>query len=253
MNKLNKLIETVEGDILLKYLVPDLLKIRDGLMKEFLQLFPSLSREMVVISVMNYYNLWADRLCDEHKNTKTCVFPYIDKATGATFIRGLYDRIRKIQIVIGYTEAYLNESDPKKQTEDHYLIVEFAASKFLIEMLILGERGRYDNESLLLHIIRLCNVIKCTTYENNNILKKNKDEEGLRHLEGYLNHGIKIYDKDKRKKSCDSEPMIINFEDLPTNKGLFITDKLYPELKYYTNRMFVADYSELKKLGPPNE
>ena len=45
--------------------------------------------------------------------------------------------------------------------------------------------------------------------------------------------------------------MIINFENLPSNKGLFITDMYYPELKYYTNRMFVADYSELKRLGRP--
>ena len=31
----------------------------------------------------------------------------------------------------------------------------------------------------------------------------------------------------------------------------FITDMYYPQLKYYTNRMFVADYSELKNLGRP--
>jgi hypothetical protein len=245
------LIKAVEDDVLLRYLTPDILKMRDMLMKEFLEVFTTLGRQMILWEVINYYNSFADRWCDDFENkTKKSVFPYISKASGGAFIRGFYDRIRKIWKIRGYTEAYLQETDPKKQTEDHYLIVEFAVSKMLIELLVLGEKGRYDNESLLLHIVRLCNVIKCTRIENNE-LKNNQDEEGLRHLEGYLKRGIKIYDKDKREKSCDSDPRIINFTDLPSNRDLFITDMYYPELKYYTNRMFVADHLELKKLGKP--
>lgn len=250
LSKQNKLIKEVEADAFLKYLVPDLKKMNPILMEEFFRDF-SLHRQMVVLTVINAYNTFANQWCDNFENNVTQnVFPYISKETAGAFIRAFYDRIRKCPILKGHTKEYLHETDPKKQTEDHYLIPEFTASKMIIELLILGEAGRYDNESLLLHIMRSCNVIKCTT-DFNFSLKNNKDEEGLRHLDGYLNHNIILYDKDKRTKTCDSEPMIINFENLPTNKGLFITDMYYPQLKYYTNRMFVADYSELKKLGRP--
>jgi len=251
LSKQNKLIKEVEACAFLKYLVPDLKKMNPILMEEFFRDF-SLHRQMVVLTVINAYNTFANQWCDNFENNVTQnVFPYISKESAGAFIRSFYDRIRKLHVLKGYTKAYLHETDPTKRTEDHYLIPEQAASKMLIELLVLGERGRYDNESLLFHIMRMCNVIKCTTHENNNILKNNKDEEGLRHLDGYLKHNIILYDKDKRTKSCDSEPMIINFENLPSNKGLFITDMYYPELKYYTNRMFVADHLELKKLGRP--
>jgi hypothetical protein len=233
------------------YLASELDKFSDMVVKILLKDFSTLNKRMIVMSMIDPYNIIADRWCSNYEN---CIanfpFPYETKTFVGNFTKTIYTCLRKILIVRAYTEAYLNESDSKKTTEDHYLIIEQAISKILLELFILGEKGRYDSESFLLHIMRLCNVIKCTRVENN-LLKENLDDDGLRHLDGYLKHNIVLYNNDKRLKTCDNEPAIINFADLPSNRDLFITDMYYPELKKYTNRMFVSDYKKLLKLGKP--
>ena len=127
MSKFNELIKAVEACAFLKYLVPDLKNMNDRLMKEFLRDF-SLHRQLVVLTVIDAYNTFANRWCDNFKNNVTQnVFPYISKETAAAFIRAFYDRIRKCPILKGHTKEYLHETDPKKQTEDHYLIQELGA------------------------------------------------------------------------------------------------------------------------------
>ena len=259
MSKLNskekkqkkQLVNELKKSPTLAYLASELDKINDMVVKILLKDFSTLRKRMILMSMIDAYNIIADRWCSNYKNyIANFPFPYETKTIVGNFTSSIYNRIRKIQIVRGFTEAYFNESNPKKRTEDHYNIVEQSLSKILLELFILGEKGRYDSESFLLHIMRLCNVIKCTRVENT-FLKDNLDDDGLRHFDGYLKHNIVIYNSDRRKKTSDNEPAIINFQDLPTNRDLFITDLYYPELKFYTNRMFVSDYDILVKLGKP--